>query len=97
MSEVQKVEQKFNNFKNYIRENSSSQNMLLVTFYQSPLELFLRTIYERSVKEKLSVSKTIDLIFDKLELKKNKFTSDQLDTLTRYLTYFKEVSKAMYS
>ena len=55
MSEVQKVEQKFNNFKNYIRENSSSQNMLLVTFYQSPLELFLKTIYERSVKEKLSI------------------------------------------
>ena len=97
MSEVQKVEQKFNNFKNYIRENSSSQNMLLVTFYQSPLELFLRTIYERNVKEKLSVSKTITLIFDKLELKKEDFTEDQLDTLTRYLTYFKEISKAMYS
>ena len=97
MSELDKVEQKFNNFKNYIRENSKSQNMLMVSFYQSPLDIFLKTIYERSVKEKLSVSKTIDLIFDKLDLKKNEFTSDQLDTLTRYLTYFKEILKAMYS
>ena len=70
MTELQKVEQKFENFKQYIKENSKSQNILMVSFYQSPLELFLKTIYERSVKEKLSVSKTIDLIFDKLELKK---------------------------
>lgn len=97
MSELDKVNQKFSNFKDYIRENSKSQNILLVSFYQSPLELFLKTIYERSVKEKLSVSKTIDLIFDKLELTKEDFTEDQLDTLTRYLTYFKEISKAMYS
>ena len=97
MSELDKVNQKFENFKNYIRENSKSQNILMVSFYQSLLELFLKTIYERSVKEKLSVSRTITLIFDKLELKKEDFTEDQLDTLTRYLTYFKEISKAMYS
>lgn len=92
---MEKLSEKYENFKAFIKEVVPASPTLFV-FMESSLDLFLKTLYQRSVEEKLTNKKMLNMILDKLDLRGHPFKEEDLEKFGKYIQYFTKASILIY-
>lgn len=91
------VNTKFNNFKLFIEQAlplDSRGHELFLTLKEASLPMFLGTIYQ---KRDTGATQIFAEILEKMKLKESDINKDDLVKLQRYMMYFMEVTRELYS
>ena len=94
---MNEVEAKYDRFKDFVRTSAPTVSMTLIAFLNVPLDTFLESVYEYSVKEKMTDRKILTLICSKIDINPKDIKADDLEKLLYYTAYFKGVAKIVYS
>lgn len=86
-------EQKYNNFKQFLKENLDVDAMYLAILQQSNLALFL---YELNGRRGQSIEEIILDISQKANINIQNVSPDVKDKFVRYISYFREVQETIY-
>ena len=91
------VQSKFNNFKLFIEQAlplDSRGHELFLQLQNASLPMFLGTIY---TKRNTGAHEVLADILDKMKLKESDIDKNDLYKLQRYMCYFTEITKELYS
>ena len=90
------VEQKFNNFKQFLLQIAPEVQEIKLFAALVPLDMFLDTAYMRVVTEGATVDELIDRICAKVNVSKESFSSEVIAKFTRYVEYFIDIAKELH-